>query len=723
MKRKVCIFATLFLVLSCGTTSSLKDGEYILRETKVVANDPSYHTSSLSTYIGQKPNTYFAGINPFLIIYNMGNDRTVLGRFVRKLGEAPVVYDPFKVQESITSMENHLKNTGYYGSSVESQVEVKGRKVYVTYYVDVGRRYKIKAIEYDLPQYGTFADDFNQDLPNSTIKKGQYLSEAALDAEAARSAAHFRTIGYYGFTKSFYTFQADTLSHDGKATLKMQIRDYALGDSPESAREHRKYTIGRVTISRPEKLRFRKSVMENLNMLRPGDLYNEEEINTTYSRFASVSMLSGVNINMTPSSNDKVDCDISLRNAGIQGFKTNLEASVNSTGLFGISPQLSYYHKNVFHGGEILNIGLKGNFQFKPNDSAYSTEVSVSGNLRFPKALGLPNHLFQGPYIPRTDISASFSYQDRPEYERTMISTSVGYSGRWGGKISYQLTPLQANVVRLFNIDSSFKTSLQQSNPFILAAYMDHLDIGVGGNFYYTTDASAVPTKAYHYIRFGADVSGNVLSLFDSYMPVNSLGQHTIWETPYSQYVRMEFQAGKVFRFGFRELQSLSLHMMAGAGYAYGNSTSLPIEKQFYSGGAMSMRGWQARTLGPGTSAMLTQFAIPSQIGEMKLEANVEYRFPLFWKLEGAVFTDIGNIWDIHSETAGAAFDIKALPESLAADWGLGVRLNFDLILIRVDAGVKLHDPANAEGSRWIAPSQWLSGGNTAIHFGVGYPF
>jgi len=723
MKRNLSIIAALLLVLSCGTTRSLQDGEYLLRETKIVANDPSFQTASLATYIGQKPNTYFAGINPFLVIYNWGNDSSGLGRFVRKIGEPPVIYDPFKVDESVSNMENHLENIGYYGSSVESQVEVKGRKVYVTYYIDLGKRYCISSISYDIPSYGTFTEDFNADLPNTTVRTGQYLSESALDEEAARIASYMRTQGYYGFTKNYFAFEADTLAGDGNAALKVKVMDYALGDSPESAREHKKFSIGKVTITHPEKLRLRPSVLENLNMLRPGDLYNEEEINTTYARFASVSVLSGVNINMTPASEDKVDCDIALRNAGIQGFKTNLEASVNSTGLFGISPQLSYYHKNVFHGGEILNVGLKGNFQFKPNDSAYSTEVSVSSSIRFPKALGLPNHLFQGPYIPKTDIAASFSYQDRPEYERTMIATSVAYTGRWGSRISYQLSPLQANIVRLFNIDSDFETSLEQSNPFILAAYKDHVDIGVGGSIYYTTDASAVPTKAYHYFRYGVDISGNVLSLFDNAMPVNSDGQHTIWETPYSQYVRMEFQAGKVFRFGYRDQESLALHFMAGAGYAYGNSTSLPIEKQFYSGGAMSMRGWQARTLGPGTSAMLTQFSIPSQIGEMKLEANVEYRFPLVWKLEGALFGDVGNIWDLRSETEGAAFDIDNFAESLGADWGLGIRLNLDLILIRVDAGFKVHDPANAAGSRWVTPNQWLDSDNFAIHFGVGYPF
>lgn len=725
MKRKVLTYAAVLAMLTaCSTTKSLQDGEYMLRETKIVTDDPSFNSSSLAPYINQKPNTYFFGINPLVALHSMGGKgETWLGRFIHKLGEAPVVYDSFKVQESVSGMENHLRRTGYYGSQVESRVDVKGRKVYVTYYVAVGRRYKISSIDYEVPEYGTFRQDFEKDLPNITIKKGQYLSENALDQEATRSAQYFRTVGYYGFSKSFYAFEADTLSSDGKAKLTMRIRDYALGDLPEAAQEHRKYHIGNITISRPEKLRIRQSVLENLNMLRPGQLYDEREINTTYSRFASVSMLSGVNINMTPVSDDKVDCDISLRNSRLQGFKTSLEGSVNSTGLFGVSPQLTYYHKNVFHGGEVLNIGLKGNFQFKPGDSAYSTEVSLSSSIRFPKALGLPNHLFEGPYIPRTDVSASFSYQDRPEYQRTMISYAIAYTGRWGSRLSYQLSPFQANVVRLFNIDNKFLTSLQKSNPFILNAYMDHLDLGVGGTVYYTTDSSSIPIVPYHYIRMGLDLSGNVVSMFNNFMPVNSQGQRTIWETPYSQYVRAEFQAGKVFRFGYRDLQALALHVMAGAGYAYGNSTSLPIEKQFYSGGAMSMRGWQARTLGPGTSAMLTQFSIPSQIGEMKLEANVEYRFPLFWKLEGALFTDVGNIWDINSETDGANFNPATFAESLGADWGLGVRLNLSLILIRVDAGFKVHDPALAAGSRWIRPGAWFTSDNYALHFGVGYPF
>ena len=375
MKGKLSIAAIGLLLLSgCAVTSALQEGEYILRRNTIVSSDASYNPSQLNSYLSQKPNTY-----------------------TRKIGEAPVIYDASKVEETVKNFENHLRYTGYYSSSVSSEVSVKGRNVYVTYHVNPGRRYMISSITYDIPTYGTFADDFNRDRENVSIKPGQFLSEEALEKEAARSAEYFRTIGYYGFAKSYYAFEADTLfTPAGRVNLKYSIRDYALGDTPDAAREHRKYTLGKITISHPQNLKIRKDVLENLNMLRPGQLYDEREINTTYSRFASVNMLSGVNINLEPVEGDKLDCNIILRNSGLQGFKINLEGSVNSTGLFGISPQLNYYHKNVFHGGEMLSLGLKGNFQFRTQDDAYSTEFSITSGLRFPKALGLPNSLFKG---------------------------------------------------------------------------------------------------------------------------------------------------------------------------------------------------------------------------------------------------------------------------------------------------------------------------------------
>jgi len=702
----------------CSTTSSLPEGEYLLRKADVKVNDKSFNASDLSSYVVQRPNSYLLGVNPLLSIYNWaGNSQTGFANFLRRLGTAPVVYEAGKVDESTANLAQHLEYMGYYGSRVESDVNVKGRKVYVTYYVTLGRRYTLSAIDYEIPTYGTFQEDFAADLPNTTLHTGDFLSEEALEAEANRSARHFRNRGYYGFTKSYFAFEADTLAHDGTARLKAQIRDYALEDDPSSARPHRKYTIGKVSIDYPKDLKIRHRVLENLNLLRPGQPYSEKTINDTYTRFTNVSMLSGVNVNVTPVSEDQVDCNISLRNSGLQGFKTNLEASVNSSGLIGISPQLSYYHKNIFRGGEILNLGLKGNFQFRPSDKVSSTEVSLSTSVRFPKFIGLPNRLFKGPYIPHTDISLSFNYQNRPEFRRSVIASAITYNGRFSERLFYQFSPIHANIPRIFDISQDFLESLME-NPYLLQVYSDNFDMGVSGMLYYTTNASTIPTTPYHYARLSVDLSGNVLSLFNPLLPEKD-GQHLIWNTPYAQYVRGELQLGKTFRFGKDDKQSLALRFLIGAGYGYGNSSYQPLDKMFYCGGSTSMRGWQARTLGPGTRKPYSEyFIIPTQIGESKMEANIEYRFPIFWKFEGAAFVDAGNIWDLSGDE-GETFSL----EGIGLDWGLGLRVNLSFILLRLDAGFRIHDPARDAGDRWVGPNRWFTGSNIAIHFGVGYPF
>lgn len=723
----LCAAAALLLA-GCSTTRALKNGEFLLRKNTVKVNDESFKTSSLSSYLAQKPNSYLLGMNPLLSVYNWaGSSESGFAGFLRRLGTAPVVYDPLKVEESVASMENHLRYIGFYGSQVESDVRVKGRKVYVTYYVTLGRRFEISTIDYELPSYGTFEEDFRADLPNTLVTKGSQLSEEVLEQEAERSARWLRDKGYYGFSKSYYAFEADTLASDGKARLTYAVRDYALGDDPVSAVEHRKFSIGDVSFTYPKELKIRPRVLENLNLLRPGQPYSDKAINTTYTRLTNVSMFNGVNVNVTPASEDKVDCNIVLRAGGLQGFKTNLEASVNSTGLVGISPQLSYYHKNIFHGGEVLNLGLKGNFQFKPNDNVSSQEVSVTTSLRFPRFIGLPNHIFKGSYIPRTDITASFNYQNRPEFRRSVLASAFIYNGRFSEHLFYQFTPLRANISRIFDVKDDFYESLGD-NIYLYQIYSDNFDMGQSGMLYYTTDASANPSRPYHYVRFSVDLSGNVLSLFNRFLPMDQWGlQHMIWGVPYSQYVRGELQLGKTFRFGEKDRHSLALRALVGAGYGYGNSFSQPMDKLFYCGGSTSMRGWQARTLGPGTDTSLAEFfIIPTQLGEWKTEANVEYRFPIVWKFEGALFVDAGNIWDFPTE--GIEDDDVGLRslfslDGIAMNWGVGLRLNFDLILLRIDAGIRLHDPGLEAGKRWVAPENWFTGSNMAFHFGVGYPF
>ena len=726
-KRKfISAFLCLMTAASCSTTKVLQDGEYRLAKNKIVVEgDKSFNTGKLDPYIKQKANTYFIfGWNPFLNIYNWSNGKGKgWDKFVQKIGVAPVVYEPDLVDKSITSMEDHLDYLGYYNSHIDSEIRTKKRRVYVTYKVRLGKRYPIEEIQLNLPEKGEFTEAFLKDTAEITIKKGDFLSEAALEAETERVATKMRNQGFYSFNKNYFSFQADTIQKGGKATLQYNINEFTRNQTVKEASPINRFYIDKVDIEYPANLRIRKKILRELTTITPGSIYGADIVNSTYSRLSALKVFSSVNIGMTQSAEDKVDCRISLAQSKLQGFKVNLEASTNSSGLFGISPQISYYHKNVFHGGELLNLSFMGNFQFKFKSPVKATEFGVSASLTFPNFFPLPYRLFKGA-VPRTDVSASYNYQNRPEYTRNIISTSYGYIGNLHNRFFYQVYPLQLSIVQLSNLDEQFFSELA-NDPFLWNAYQNHFDLGSGATFYYTTNTETVPKSSYFYTRLQFDIAGNLLSAFNPLMKQDDLGSRVIWETPYSQYVRGELTLGKTWFFGRKNGQSVAMRLVAGAGHAYGNSRSLPFEKHFYGGGANSLRGWQARSVGPGCDSLETSFVIPNQSGDMKLEFNAEYRFNMFWKVEGAVFGDIGNVWSLvkidDKEEDLSLFRFKNFGESLAADWGVGVRLNLGFLLIRVDLGMKVHDPSREQ--KWVNPAQWLKRNNYAIHFGVGYPF
>jgi len=709
------------LLLSCSTTRVLQDDEYRLAKNKIeIADDPEFDVSSLSPYLKQK----HQGWSPFLNVYNWANGKGgPWDRFIKKIGIAPVVYDPQLVDSSIENIESHLDYLGYYASNTESSISVKKKKVTVTYKVTLGKRLPIRDLEIEVPERGEFSQAFLRDTADMTVKVGDFLSESALEAETVRSAATLRNMGYYSFSKNHFFFEADTLSYPGSAVLKLQIKEYTRNELPRDAVPIRKFYINDVKISYPKSMKIKEKVLKDLNLIAPGEVYSENVINNTYTRLSALRMFSSVNIGMTQVDTNLVDCLITLSQSKNQGFKVNLEASTNSSGLLGISPQLSYYHKNIFRGGEWLNLSFMGNFQFKFNDSVRSNEFGVSGSLSLPKFLFLPYRYFKGT-IPRTDFKLSYNYQDRPEYTRNIISTSYGYNGNINNRFFYQVYPVQLNVVKLFDIDEDFYKTLA-NDPFLKNAYQNHFDLGSGATLYYTTNASTNPHETYFYTRLQFDIAGNLLRAFNPLMKKDVNGSGMIWKTPYSQFVRGELTLGRTWVFGKNSGQAIATRLLAGAGYAYGNSSALPFEKHFYGGGANSLRGWQARTVGPGMSPMDTSFVIPNQTGDMKFEANVEYRFNMFWKVAGAVFLDAGNVWTLKykdtDESRESIFRWNTFGQSIAANWGVGVRLDLGFLLLRVDMGMKLHDPARTQ--RWVGPDQWLKRDGFALHFGVGYPF
>ena len=726
VKRISAAVLILITALSCSTTRVLQEDQYRLAGNQIkVLNDKKFNTGSLTPYLKQKPNPSIVfGWNPFLSVYNWSNGSgSGWDKLVQKVGQAPVIYDADLVESSIDNIKTHLAYQGYYDSDVEADIKVRKRKVTVSYNVLLGKRYEISSIDYVLPKRGEFRNAFLQDSSKISVKVGDYLSEASLEKETERSSTAMRNEGFFDFNKNHYFFEADTLSGDDKAALTVTINEYTRNETPRDATPIRRYYIDKVEISYPEKLNIRQNVLTDLTTLSPGQVYSEEAVNNTYNRLSALRIFSSVNIGITPKDTNLVDCEINLSQSKLQGFKANLEASSNSSGLFGISPQLSYYHKNVFRGGEILNLSFMGNFQFKFNDAVRSNEFGVSGGLSFPKFFPLPYSMFSGA-VPRTDVNVSYNYQDRPEYTRNIISTSYGYSGNVKNRFFYQAYPLQMNIVKLSDLDEGFYDSLAD-DPFLKNAYQNHFDLGSGLMLYYTTDSESIPKNTFFYTRLQFDIAGNVLSCFNNLMKQDSNGARMIWNTPYSQFVRSEITLGRTWVFGRNSGQSIATRLLAGAGYAYGNSTALPFEKHFYAGGSNSLRGWQARTVGPGLSQMDDSFVIPNQTGDMKLEANLEYRFDMFWKVAGALFVDAGNVWTLRSSGEGNSYESMfrwdTFGESIAANWGLGLRLDFGFLLLRLDTGVKIHDPARMQ--KWVTPDMWFKRDGYAIHFGVGYPF
>ena len=730
MKRILLLAISLLAVISCSTTKLLPEGTYRLVSNKVAfEGDQKVPATDVTSYIRQQANKgIIFGWSPGLSIYNWSDGSGKgINKFWETIGDAPVEFDPALVESSCTNIADHLTTLGYYRSRVRGEVEYQGRKARVKYIVRPGKRYVIDRIVYDVPD-GEFGREFRADSVNMTVHPGDYLSEKALEAETVRGASMFRDLGYFDFNKNHYFFEADTLTD--RTTLYYRIRGYTRGEDPSRDAPISKYRFGNVTFLHPEGIPFRASLLGKYNKIEPGAVYNERMINATYNRLSSLKVFNNVTIETVPADSSTVDCNVRVSGTDQVGFKVNLEASTNSSALLGFSPQLNFYHKNLFHGGEWLDLGFTGRWQWIPGTEVSSTELGVNASLSFPRLLGYPLGRIKGEHIPRTEIKASFNYQNRPEYLRLLTSLSYGYSGQMGRNYFYQIQPLRVGVVKLSAVSSDFMNILA-SYPYLWDTFEDQIDAGVSAMLYHTTDPAVVPRSAYHYERFSVDLSGNVLSLLNPLLPVEEyeLGEgdpvriRSLLGLPYKQYVRAEINLGRVFRFGWEDNQALALHLVTGAGLAYGNSVAMPFEKQFYCGGAGSMRGWQARMLGPGFSPFETVFKLPSQTGNLKFELDMEYRFPIVWKLEGALFAETGNVWNL-TLRKGDRIPEEAQPSlrSLAADWGLGIRVNLDFILIRLDAGFRLRDPARAEGDRWVQPRDWFHG-SSAIHFGVGYPF
>ncbi len=458
-------------------------------------------------------------------------------------------------------------------------------------------------------------------------------------------------------------------------------------------------------------------------------------MNRTYRNLSELGPIRYTNINFRESDSTSntdlikfLDCNIELTRKKVQSYQTEL-AGTNSGGDLGIRGNLTYQNLNLFRGAEIFNMRLTGAIEALKNRShnKYTSmkEIGAETGIIFPKFFS-PFRLekFVRKYSPKTSIFASYNFQSRPDYTRSIANASFSYKWNSSPYITHTIWPIEVNYINIYDSLSS-KEFLDSIKLTPLGySFEDHI-VNVIRYGFELNNQSIRHNRDFFYLHFNVESAGNIVNFVNKKIDTHEeqQQQYLLFNVPYFQYIRSDVDLryynviDKQNKFAYR--------IYAGIGVPYGNSSTMPFEKKFFAGGPNSIRAWTSRDLGPGSDTSSNSFAYPNKSGDIKLEGNIEYRFKVIWKMEGAIFLDAGNVWAIHPEEGkpGADFEWNRFYKEIALGTGLGVRVDFSFFLLRVDFGLKVRDPALAENDRWIPVFRNFSFNDLHLNFGIGYPF
>jgi hypothetical protein len=484
---------------------------------------------------------------------------------------------------------------------------------------------------------------------------------------------------------------------------------------------------------------IKPGVIINSSYIFPGQYYRLSDVNKTYRNLSELSLVRYTNITFkedasVPSLNPEnmLDCRIELTQKKVQAYQTEI-AGTNSAGDLGIRGNLVYQNFNLFRGAEVFNMKITGAIEALKNrsDNKYKSmkEIGVESNIVFPKFFS-PFRLeqFVKKYSPKTSFSVLFNYQSRPDYTRSIANSSFSY--RWKGNkfLTHTIWPLEVNYVQIYEDRSSTEFLDSMQNTPLGYSFEDHM-VNVIRYGIELNNQAIGKRKDFFFTRFNIETAGNLVNLTKNiFNESTSEEPYEILNVPYFQYIRGDIDYS--FHNVIDKQNKFVYHIFVGLGIPYGNSETLPYEKKFFAGGPNSIRAWNTYGIGPGSyvesdSALSSVFYYPHQNGDMRLEANIEYRFKVVWKMEAAIFADMGNVWEIgkDEDKPGAEFDWSRFYKEFAIGYGFGTRFDFSFFLLRFDFGIKLHDPALPEGERWIPVFRNFGLDDLHVKFGIGYPF
>jgi len=755
---KFLTIVCLATIIACGPARHLKEDEKLLTKVKIKTDDHDFFTEDLKAISKQKPNRKLLGMfKIYLGVYNLFYEKDS-SKIKDKLGEPPVVFDSALIEPSVMLMHQYLNNRGYYDNVVSAKIKEKRKRAEITYHVEKKKVYHIQNLEY-LIDDDVIQSLVYQDTLKAHIKKQGKFDLSLIKKERIRLERMLRNKGYFNFNREFIKFEVDTFGITKSADLRLIINKIKnkLGDTDSLIEEaHPIFSIKKIIVNindlqnnalnaeadsliqdeilfvSNDQERIRKDVIARHIYFRPGDNFKLDNQEQTYSNLSSLGIFSfvGIQYDYDFSEGNKLIAYINLTPRKQRSFSIETEGT-NNGGNLGVNGTVTLLNNNTFKGAERFNISINGGLEVQQILTNEQDEVVGDGFLPFNTIEFGPEISFEIPRFllpisqkrfsprgnPKTIINASFNFQQRPDYVRSVSKTALSYSWNESATKKHIINPIDLSYIKLDPTDDFLRVLESINNPFLRNSYTDNFILALKYSYILNSQFNQ-NDRNHFYFRINAESAGNGLSLLEDGIinNQNEDGSYNVGGIRYAQYIRSDFD--------FRFYQSIDVNQIVyrfytGLGIPYGNSQAMPFEKSFFAGGANGIRAWRVRELGPGSIPDSSQSNI-DQIGNMKLEANVELRFPITNIVEGAAFADLGNIWNVDQDDSREEtnFELNRLWDGTAVGLGLGLRLNFTFFLLRFDFATPFKDPANTKPN--LIHPEWRQ---SNLNLGIGYPF
>lgn len=770
------------LLASCNATRFLTEDQALVKEIRIDSVDKEFAETAL-TFVQNdiRPNSRLN-----LALYNTFNTKN--GKYrtdrVKSIGEAPHLLDSSLVEISRIQIEKFLATKGYFKAEVKDDIIVKNKRATVVFTADQGPLFTIRNINFEIADtavsklYLANRDKFTR------LKEGNRFDSDSLAFEREAIFTLMKQHGYFDYVRQYVRFDVDSNLYSSQADLRMFLAN------PNDKPSHQVYTIDnslitiknsddmidslvKDTITIDSQFRFvdhsHKFIPKTLSRylyLRKGDIYNIDNEELTYDRFYDLNVFRNIKIEFAKAEDSTARLRPRYDISPLKRMSNRIEGEYTfNSGRNGFNIGNTYTNRNLFGGAELLEVKAKYGILFdaaaKGNvlDRIFSRDLQLGVNLALPKLLVPFNIPIIGKNgIPHTTISSSLQlFDQRAAFTSRVFINSITYDWVETKYKLHTLTPFNIEF-RRGRLNPAFRDSLKNMGYELYVRTNDRQFFSLGSQYAYTLNSLRLNTYGnFVYFRGTLDAAGNTLGLVDkiAHFKRDDADFKTILGLPYQQYVKTELD----FRF-YRSLggeRQFIIRVNPGVGIPYGNSEQLTFEKNFYAGGSSGVRAWQARTLGPGNynrsslgtggkaDTLRANLRNLDQLGEIKFETNLEYRFKIAnnimnAKVKGATFVDFGNVWrkDATVENPGGEFRFDKFLGQLAIGAGAGLRFDLNYFVFRLDAGVKVRDPQFQGSDQYVirhlfnkkefkekyrvtnAPDEYRF---VQYNFGIGMPF